>query len=256
VRAYRAYARATLQAVIAYRAAFFMSFASSVFTLFALLYLFRNVFHGQSQLYGYTWADMRTYLALAFVLNAEYRMGFRIREGEVALDLTKPIDYQGARFAESLGATVAELASALVVATLVLVLFHGGTPPHPQALALFALSFLLVVPLKFVVIYVTSLLAFWTHQFAGVWWTRQAVTNLFSGAMVPLVFFPGWLGTLAGYLPFRGIVYTPASIFLGKTTGTDALFWIAIQGAWLVGLWLLCRLVWNVAVRQLTVHGG
>jgi ABC-2 type transport system permease protein len=111
MRAYRAHARVALQSVIAYKASFFMSFAGSVFSLFALLYLYHAVFASRSSLSGYSFAQMKTYLVLGFVLNAivgswiEFRMLSRIQEGEVANDLAKPIDYQGARFAEAIGAT-------------------------------------------------------------------------------------------------------------------------------------------------------
>ena len=214
MKAYRAHARVALQSVIAYRASFLMSFAGSVFALFALLYLYRAVYADRQSLGTYTYAEMKSYLAIGFVLSAiagswiEFRMLTRIQEGEVANDLAKPIDYQGARFFEAIGATAAELVSALVVAAVVLVLFGGGAAPASwSAAGLFALSMLLVLPLKFAIVYATSLLAFWTGQFAGLWWTRQAVTNLFSGAFVPLVFFPVWLKTVADALPFKGIVY-------------------------------------------------
>jgi ABC-2 type transport system permease protein len=263
MNAYRAHARVALQSVIAYRAAFLMSFAGSVFALFALLYLYKAVFADRQSLVGYTFADMKTYIVIGFVLNAmvgswiEFRMLSRIQDGEVANDLAKPIDYQGARFAEAVGATAAELASAVVVAAVVLLMFGGGTwPADWKAAGLFSLSVLLVLPLKFAIVYAVSLIAFWTGQFAGLWWTRQAVTNLLSGAFIPLVFFPGWLHTLADVLPFKGTVYTPAAIYLGQVQGSDALREIAIMAVWVVVLWFGCRAAWLVAVRKLTVQGG
>jgi ABC-2 type transport system permease protein len=263
VKAYRAHARVALQSVIAYRASFLMSFAGSVFALFALLYLYQAVYAHKHALGTYSFAEMKMYMAIGFVLNAivgswiEFRMLSRIQEGEVANDLAKPIDYQGARFAEAVGATAAELVSALVVAAVVLVLFGGGALPAGwEAALLFVLSMLLVLPLKFAIIYAASLLAFWTGQFAGLWWTRQAVTNLFSGALIPIALFPGWLQTITNALPFKGIVYTPAAIYLGKVQGLEALRQVGLQALWMVGLWVGCRFAWRVAVRKLTVQGG
>jgi ABC-2 type transport system permease protein len=263
VKAYRAHARVALQSVVAYRMSFVMSFAGSVFSLFALLYLFKAVYAHHSTLQGYDSKSMRTYLAIGFVMNAivgswiEFRMLSRIQEGEVANDLAKPIDYQGARFFEAVGATVAELASAIVVAIVVLKLFGGGSLPHSwEAAGLFALSALLVLPLKFAIVYATSLLAFWTGQFAGLWWTRQGVTNLFSGLLIPLAFFPWWLKDVADALPFKGIVSTPATIYVGQVSGMEALKAIAIDAGWLVVLWLGSRAAWRFAVRKLTVQGG
>jgi ABC-2 type transport system permease protein len=263
MKAYRAHARVALQAVIAYRASFLMSFAGSVFALFALLYLYQSVYSDRASLGSYDFAEMKAYMTIGFVLNAivgswiEFRMLSRIQEGEVANDLSKPVDYQGARFFEAIGATVAEFVSALVVAAVVLVIFGGGAPPAGwTAAGLFAMSMLLVLPLKFAIVYASSLLAFWTGQFAGLWWTRQAVTNLFSGAFVPLVLFPHWLRSVADVLPFKGIVYTPGAIYLGKLHGTGALKELALDAAWVLALWFGCRAAWRVAVKKLTVQGG
>jgi ABC-2 type transport system permease protein len=263
MKAYRAHARVALQSVIAYRMAFLMSFAGSVFSLFALLYLYRAVYAHRDALKGYSFEDMKTYMVVGFVLNAivgswiEFRMLSRIQEGEVANDLAKPIDYQGARFAEATGATVAELASALVVAVVVLLLFGGiARPASWEAAGLFAVSMVLVLPLKFAIVYAASLLAFWTGQFAGIWWTRQAVTSLLAGATIPLVFFPAWLHAVADALPFKAIVSTPATIYLGKLHGTGALRELLLECVWLLALWLGCRAAWRVAVRKLTVQGG
>ena len=54
----------------------------------------------------------------------------RIQNGMVALDLTKPIDYQSARFAEVVGAVWTEVAAAVAVcAGIVLLTGPAAVPP-------------------------------------------------------------------------------------------------------------------------------
>ena len=65
----------------------------------------------------------------------------------------------------------------------------------------------------------------------------MAVTNLFSGALVPLVLLPGWLQTVALVLPFAGMTSTPALIFIGQATGGDAVRLIVLQAFWVALLW-------------------
>jgi ABC-2 type transport system permease protein len=77
-----------------------------------------------------------------------------------------------------------------------------------------------------------------------------------SGALVPIVLFPVWLQGVANVLPFQAIVWTPARIYLGTIHGTEAVMWLAIEAAWGVGLWILARLMWKVAVRKLVIQGG
>lgn len=90
----------------------------------------------------------------------------------------------------------------------------------------------------------------------GIAWMRAAITNFFSGALVPLAFFPGWLEKLSLLLPFQGIVYIPASIYLGRLEGLQALQSVGLQLLWIIVLWLGARLMWNWAVRQVTINGG
>jgi ABC-2 type transport system permease protein len=260
-RAYRKLASIALQQTIAYRAGFFLGLLGPLFFLVAMLYLWQSLLgHGAKS--GFTWEQMRAYLIVAFVCGnlvsmwTDFSISSKIRDGSIALDLAKPIDYQRARLSETLGVAVFELASALLVGAVVVAIFGGAMPKSLTSGLLFALSLALVVPLKFCISYMTGLVCFWTQNYFGVSMARQAVTNLLSGALAPLIFFPHWFQTMAAWMPFQAIASTPALIFLGKTHGWHAAQAIGIQAAWVVGLVVFSRLMFHLAVRKLTVHGG
>jgi len=115
---------------------------------------------------------------------------------------------------------------------------------------------LLLVPLKFLIVYVSTLACFWTQNYMGVQWARLAVVNLLSGALIPLVYLPHWLATAAQWSPFAGLTSTPALIFLGRVDVRDGLVLVFVQLAWVLVLWFGARLVWRKALRRLTVNGG
>jgi ABC-2 type transport system permease protein len=261
-RAYASLARMSARTVLTYRASFVLGLFAVFFQLLAMLYIWRLLLAGGTTVNGFTWPAMKAYLLIAFATGSlvsaygDFRMASRIRDGLVALDLVKPIDYQTARFAETVGRGALELAVTFGVCAVIAV-GTGGVPlPTPTQAALFALSVLAVVPLKFLIVYVTTLLCFWTQNYLGVSWARTSVTALFSGALVPLVFLPGWLQVTAAVLPFAGLTATPAAIYLGTARGLDAAALIVVQLAWVGVLWFVARKAWNTAVRQLTVHGG
>jgi ABC-2 type transport system permease protein len=79
---------------------------------------------------------------------------------------------------------------------------------------------------------------------------------LFSGMLIPLAFFPAGLRTLAEWLPFQGIVYTPVMIYLGQIQGQALLPALVVQVGWVALLWIGARLFWSRAVRALDVQGG
>jgi ABC-2 type transport system permease protein len=264
VRAYRAHARAAALSALAYRGNFLLSVGGNAFQLVALLAVWGVLLGGDQpvRVGGFDWPHMRSYLLVAFATGAlvgsfvDFRMSHRIRSGLVSLDLVKPVDYQRARLWEVLGGVWIEVAVVLLVAGVAALV--SGPPDLPAApeLALFLLSMVALVPLKFVVSYISTLACFWTENFVGVLWTRQALTGLLSGALVPLAFFPGWLATAAEWSPFAGLTSTPALIFVGRATGRHALLLVAVQLGWLALLWLGSRALFGRALRRLTVHGG
>jgi ABC-2 type transport system permease protein len=263
-RAYLMHAKLALQQMLAYRAAFFMGLIGNLFFLLSMFYLWHVLLRNPrfAGALGWSWSQMKAYLLIGFVTGTlvstftDWTMANRIRSGDVALDLARPIDYQKARFWEAIGVVVFELTTAVLVGGLVVAAFGGMEPPTLEAGLLFAASLVLVVPLKFGVIYMSGLICFWTTNYLGITWSRQAIANILSGALVPIVLFPGWLQALANVLPFQAMVWTPGRIYLGTLSGAEALQGLAIQAAWGVGLWMLARMLWRMAVRKLVIQGG
>ena len=86
--------------------------------------------------------------------------------------------------------------------------------------------------------------------------TWRAITNLLSGALIPLAFFPNGVGAALRWLPFAGITDTPARLYLGQLTGAHATLAVALEVAWTVVLLALGRGIWRAATREVTIHGG
>lgn len=261
VRAYRALGSAAFRSLVAYQTSFLFGLLATTLAAVAMLYLWRSVLAAGS-INGFDWPAMKAYLLVAFVAGSlvssyvDYRMAGRIQQGDVAMDLVRPVDYQRSRFAEALGFGGYELGTGLVVATTAAALFGGVPAPAHQSLGAFAVSAVLVLPLRFGVVYISALVVFWTRNYIGVQSARIALITLFSGGLVPLAFFPGWLQGLASVLPFTGMASTPALLYIGRLAGADAWRAVGVQAAWTVGLWWIGRAMWRGASRQLTVHGG
>jgi ABC-2 type transport system permease protein len=262
VTGYLALARASWRALTTYRLGFVLGLFGQVFQMVALLAVWRVLLREGHGFGGYGWAQIKAYLLVAFGTGAlmstfgDWGMANRIRSGMVALDLTRPVDYQGAQLASAAGRIGAELVATGVVALGVVALTGSVATPEPGQAVLFAASVLLVIPIKFSIVYLSTMLCFWTENYNGVIWLRTGVANLMSGALVPLSFFPGWLHSTALALPFASTTSSPALIYLGQAHGAGAARLLAIQLVWAVALIFGSRLVWRWAIRQLTVHGG
>jgi ABC-2 type transport system permease protein len=78
----------------------------------------------------------------------------------------------------------------------------------------------------------------------------------FSGSLIPLAMLPERLSALVYSLPFAQALYVPLSILSGIQPLSAVPHLLLIQIAWLVGLLVLSRLVFRLAVRKVTVQGG
>lgn len=260
---YRAICMVSMQNTIAYRSSFIINITASLFAAISLFFLWQAIYNGRSELSGYTWGQMKAYLLITFITStllswySETAISKKILDGSVAMDLLKPLDFRKARLAETLGSSIFESLIGIVMACIVLLIFSGVVLPQtPLAWVLFIISIGISVLTKFSIVYISSLFCFWTSNPFGIAWARAALTNFFSGALVPLAFFPNWLEKIALALPFKGIVYIPASIYLGQLQGLEAIKVIAFQIAWLIGLWMIGKLMWSWAIRQVTIYGG
>lgn len=261
--AYIRFSRMAWLTLLAYRGEFMLQLAGVTVQTVALLAVWRAVFAGSDGVVAaMSWEEMKAYLFVSFLTGTllstftDLQLAGRVLSGEVALDLVRPIDYQLSRFAEALGFAIGEIVSVAVMAAVLLAAFDGAAAPAAGQVGLFVLSVLLVVPLKFGLVYLVGLLCFWTGNFHGLSLTRVAITNILSGALVPIVLFPEWLRLICYLSPFPGIVSTPAAIYLGQATGGRALALIGVQLLWVAVLWGGARMLWRAGVRKLTVHGG
>ncbi|WP_228101054.1 ABC transporter permease [Paenibacillus donghaensis] len=263
LRKYIKLAQVSMQNVIAYRFTYFISLLGSLIFVIAMFYLWQAIFDQREQLSGFTWEQMKAYIFITYLTNSliswysETSISRKIIKGDVAMDLLKPLDFQKARIAETAGASLMEgCIAAIMIAALLLSTKSMVMPDSLQSGVLFILSLALSVFIKFGIIYLASLFCFWTANGIGVAWMRAALTNFFSGALIPFAFFPEWLAGISRLLPFQGIVHIPASIYLGKAIGLEAWGQIGIQIFWGIVLWTLGKWLWVWAVRQVTINGG
>jgi ABC-2 type transport system permease protein len=262
---YLALALSAWQRALAYRTGYLLNLLTGLVWVAALFALWRAIYAeapGQ-QVGAFDWPTMRTYLVVSYAVNALHsysssaRLVYLIRNGGIATELLRPVDYLRAQLAQSLGAALLEGALGAGLALLMGALVLGVEQPVSLwAAALFLLSVGLGFLIKFLLNYITALGAFWTVEGTGLIWAQMAILNLCSGALLPLTLFPGWLQHILLALPFQGIVYTPLAIYLGRLTGQALAQALGLQLVWLCVLWWLARLLWRPAARALEVQGG
>ena len=77
-----------------------------------------------------------------------------------------------------------------------------------------------------------------------------SVMEFFTGALLPLPFFPEALQPIFYALPFASMQSTPFLIYTGYMRGREALLGLLVQAVWLLLLVVLGRLWMRRAVRR------
>ncbi len=181
----------------------------------------------------------------------------RIRTGDIAIDLYRPVGLIRWYLAGDLGrAAYHFLTRGLAPTVIGFVLFDISLPASPVAAVGFAAALPLAVTVSFGIRFLVVSSAFWLLDASGPRVLSGAAAIFFSGMMLPLVLFPGWLGTLARSLPWSAMVQVPNDIWLGEYGGWSLLAALGFQALWALILLGCCHLVVVAATRKVVVQGG
>lgn len=126
-----------------------------------------------------------------------------------------------------------------------LVLTHGP---------LFALSLLLGISLGFAIDFLFAALVIYIKNASyQAYSIRRAITQLFSGAVIPFALLPWGIGSVLELLPFASVASAPLLIFVG--TG-DPLRLIGLQLVWNLILWPVTLVVFRRSQERMVSYGG
>lgn len=246
-----------------YRTNSYITIVSTWLGLFVLVSAWRALYGGKSEVGGVTFDDMMSFIVINTLVaslirsNMGQRIGERVADGSISIDLIRPVSFKSYHLANQLGENLfALLFSTVPAVTLAVVLWGFRLPDEPARISLFILSLVLGLLLMNQINYIFGLLAIWLKTS----WFINAITNaafdLFAGTFVPLWFYPDWLYAASKFLPFHLVTFQPISICLGKLTLPAAWAVIGGQLAWLAVLWALEKWMWAKAQDQIDIHGG
>ena len=251
-RRYAAYPGATVAGI----------FTNTVFG-FLIAYILLAVFRERAAVGSYDATDAVTYtwlaqgLLMTVYIWGWYEVALRVQSGDVATDLQRPLDFQGYWLAQDLGRALYHAlfrgVPPFVVGALA---FDVRLPSDPFVWVFFLVSIVLAVCVSFAFRFLFNLAAFWLLDYRGPGVLAMVASTFFSGMIIPIAFFPDWLGTLAWSLPFAAMVQAPVEVFVEHARGLELAGLLGLQAVWAVVLLLVGRAVFAAGTRKLVVQGG
>ncbi|GIF04512.1 ABC transporter permease [Actinoplanes siamensis] len=213
---------------------------------------------------GYDTEQLATYVWLGqgllsvVMLWGWSELAERIRTGDVASDLLRPVPPLVAYLAADLGRSAHAMLTRFVAPVVVGALcFPLRVPTRWQTVPLFLVSVLLAVVVSFGCRYLVNATAYWLHDARGpiMMWVLGA--GVLGGLYFPLRLLPDWLAiTLWLGTPMPSILQTPLDVAAERDGPDLQLALVALQAGWAVALLALAAAVQRRAERRLVVQGG
>ncbi|XBP94167.1 ABC-2 family transporter protein [Micromonospora sp. CCTCC AA 2012012] len=212
--------------------------------------------YDRAQLATFVWAGQG--LLAVILLWGWTDLADRIRTGEVASDLLRPVHPVTSHLATDLGragwAAVARLVPPVLVGPL---FFDVHLPRRWATLPLFVLSVLVAIVVCFGCRFLVNATAYWLQDVRGpmILWTL--CSGVLAGLYFPLGFLPDWLELPLRYAtPFPSLFQTPLDVLVERHSTPVQVGLVGLQVGWAVLLVAACRLVQRRAERRMVVQGG
>lgn len=263
MRVYLTAARLSLRRHFAYRASALAGAATNTVFGFLRAFVLVALWRQKPEISGWNMADACTYAFLTQALIVPMgvfmpgtELGPRIRNGDVAIDLYRPVDFQSWWLAVDAGRAAGTIVLRSLPPLLIGALcFPFALPRSPLRWTAFLLCCAVGYLISFALRYLISLTAFWTLDERGMASLTLAVGLFCSGMILPLTVMPGLLGTVVQHTPWAAVAQIPASVLFGKQPGGLA-YALGFGLAWALSLLALGRLLTGAARRKVVVQGG
>ncbi|MFC1588524.1 ABC transporter permease [Planctomycetota bacterium] len=240
-----------------------MELGHSLVIVAAYYFLWQSIYLNSTSVATYTLAQMVTYVCITRAFRAmnvgdlDFEIYSRVRSGTVAVDLLRPIGFIRLMILRALGRTsAAVLWLSMPIVVFGIAAFGVALPASFGAAMLFCCSGALSLIITLLLTLCIGLVSFWWIEIGYILWAKTFVISFFSGALLPIAFFPLWLKTITFALPFHTMVHVPLQIYLGRMVAADIWTAFAAQLIWLGLLYFVTAKIMKFAYRQLEVQGG
>lgn len=212
-----------------------------------------------TQLVSYVWLSQSFY-ALINLWYKDKEIIKMIKTGNVAYELCRPQDLYLMWASKILGERLSQVALRFLPVILVSVILP---PPYNlilnttlPTLLLFLVSITLSSILMTVLVLLYHIVCLFTLDEKGIMNIFMVVSDILSGLVIPVPFFPEFLQNISNILPFMYISDFPIRIFVGNIGHSQGLIGLVVQIIWIIILVVIGRLLIKKALKKVVIQGG
>jgi len=265
LRKYFALIRAGILDQLQYRVATLVLIIGNLIYLTIAYFLWKAIFASSESgvVAGMTFETTLIYLVLATALfnfmqmYAVWEVGRNIQTGKIVLELLRPFEYRRYLFWSLSGALVVQFVTTFLPTFIAVLIVTKNSIPLGINLLYFGLSVMLGVVINYCIEFIVGTVCIYTESIWGINIMKEVIVLLFSGATIPLAFFPDTIKKVTLCLPFRAIYDSPLRLLLNANPDLLEVGKIlGIQLAWAIGLTVFSKVFWDLSIKKITVNGG
>ena len=178
-----------------------------------------------------------------------------LRSGKIGIQLLLPLHYMRLKLVENLSQFLISLGYFLISGILIGWAMIGKLPEFSfgiveTIIVLFVWVFLWLYGYLFV-----ASIGFFVEDVQAIRWIYSKFDMIFGGNILPVVFMPVWLQTVANYTPFTHQWYS-AGLLLTHPSIEFFLKILCVQVSWIIGFVILTDILFYLAKNRLTINWG
>jgi ABC-2 type transport system permease protein len=213
---------------------------------------------------AYTQTDFIAYYLGALIVRnltsnwVAWQIAEDVRLGVLSMKLLRPVHPFASYLATHLAGV--PLRAAVVVPVVVVLFFTDARHvviDDPGRIALCALSIAGAWLLTFGMFVTIGSLSFFMEKSMSVVEVYFGLFMLLSGYIIPIALMPGWMQSIAEWLPFYYMLGTPVEILIGKYPDvSSAASAVATQWAWAAVMLGAAAFTWHRGVKRFEAYGA
>lgn len=214
-----------------------------------------------AQMSTYIWLQQSLY-ALINISNVDKDIYEQIRNGNIAIDLVKPIDIYNVWYYKTLGKKVAMVTLRFIPIILISSLpilgqYRMIIQTNPTILILSVISLILSTALTMSYIMMMLALIMILISSDGIKILFQLTLEFFSGMVIPISFMPTKIATILWFTPFYYIQNITFNIYSGYMSNSkEILINLIMQVFWITVLTILSKMIIKKRLSKITIQGG
>ena len=267
MKSYITYFKLKFKTGLQYRAAALAGMATQVFFGFLYVSIYVAFYESGSgnfpmklnEIVSYVWLGQSMY-AIIYLWYKDKEILNMIKSGYIAYELCRPQDLYFMWASKILGERLSNCALRFLPVIIFAILL-----PSPYNLDLSItlprlLLFMIIIVLSTILMITLTLLyhviCIYTIDDKGIVNILMVTSDILSGMLLPIPFFPKYLQNISNVLPFRYITDFPFRFYVGNISINEGLIGILIQIIWITILIILGRLITKNALKKAVIQGG